>query len=146
MSRQSSLISPLLAQRVPFSPAEGAGEDKGERPPPEFTTTLVSPFTMKGSRRLAMMRSVINAFPLRGDAPRLSIHDVTGPAASAANLESSMVKVIGAGFGRTGTHSMKSALELLGFGPCHHMVEVLSNPGQAGQVAAHCRCRQRRLG
>ena len=41
-----------------------------------------------------------------------------------------MVKVIGAGFGRTGTHSMKSALELLGFGPCHHMVEVLSNPGQ----------------
>jgi hypothetical protein len=41
-----------------------------------------------------------------------------------------MVKVIGAGFGRTGTHSMKSALEQIGFGPCHHMVEVLSNPDQ----------------
>ena len=34
------------------------------------------------------------------------------------------LKVIGAGFGRTGTASTKSALELLGFGPCHHMFEV----------------------
>lgn len=34
------------------------------------------------------------------------------------------LKIIGAGFGRTGTHSLKSALELLGFGPCHHMYEV----------------------
>lgn len=38
--------------------------------------------------------------------------------------------VIGAGFGRTGTESMKIALETLGLGPCHHMKEVLSNPGQ----------------
>lgn len=34
------------------------------------------------------------------------------------------LKIIGAGFGRTGTHSLKSALEILGFGPCHHMYEV----------------------
>ncbi len=34
------------------------------------------------------------------------------------------LSVIGAGFGRTGTASMKMALELLGFGPCHHMKEV----------------------
>jgi len=34
------------------------------------------------------------------------------------------LSLIGAGFGRTGTASMKSALELLGFGPCHHMKEV----------------------
>lgn len=40
------------------------------------------------------------------------------------------LSIIGAGFGRTGTHSMKEALEVLGFGPCHHMVEVLSNPDQ----------------
>lgn len=40
------------------------------------------------------------------------------------------LKVIGSGFGRTGTMSTKIALERLGFGPCHHMVEVLSNPGQ----------------
>ena len=35
-----------------------------------------------------------------------------------------MLKVIGAGFGRTGTHSLKLALETLGFGPCHHMFEI----------------------
>lgn len=36
--------------------------------------------------------------------------------------------VIGAGFGRTGTLSMKSALEMLGVGPCHHMMEVFGKP------------------
>ena len=35
------------------------------------------------------------------------------------------LKIIGAGFGRTGTESMKRALEMLGFGPCYHMYEVL---------------------
>lgn len=35
------------------------------------------------------------------------------------------MKVIGAGFGRTGTESLKRALELLGHGPCYHMYEVL---------------------
>lgn len=34
------------------------------------------------------------------------------------------LSVIGAGFGRTGTASMKAALELLGLGPCHHMKEL----------------------
>jgi hypothetical protein len=38
--------------------------------------------------------------------------------------------VIGAGFGRTGTESMKLALEALGLGPCHHMSEVLADPAQ----------------
>jgi hypothetical protein len=33
--------------------------------------------------------------------------------------------VIGAGVGRTGTYSLKLALNQLGFGPCHHMEEVL---------------------
>ena len=40
------------------------------------------------------------------------------------------LSVIGAGFGRTGTASLKLALEHLGFGPCHHMEEVLKNPAQ----------------
>jgi hypothetical protein len=40
------------------------------------------------------------------------------------------LSVIGAGFGRTGTHSMKLALETLGFGPCHHMACVLGDPEQ----------------
>ena len=35
------------------------------------------------------------------------------------------IKVFSAGFGRTGTLSLKLALEELGFGPCHHMKEVL---------------------
>ena len=35
------------------------------------------------------------------------------------------LKVIGAGFGRTGTESMRQALNILGVGPCYHMFEVL---------------------
>jgi hypothetical protein len=41
------------------------------------------------------------------------------------------VKVIGAGFGRTGTASLQSALEELGFGPCYHMYEVFEHPQHA---------------
>jgi hypothetical protein len=40
-------------------------------------------------------------------------------------------KVIGAGFGRTGTLSMKAALEHLGLGPCYHMLEVVGKPDKA---------------
>jgi hypothetical protein len=40
------------------------------------------------------------------------------------------LEVIGSGFGRTGTQSIKLALEQLGFGPCHHMDEVFQNPTQ----------------
>ena len=40
------------------------------------------------------------------------------------------LKVFGTGFGRTGTNSLKLALEHLGFGPCHHMYEVRDNPDQ----------------
>lgn len=35
------------------------------------------------------------------------------------------LKVIGAGLGRTGTHSLKLALNQLGLGPCHHMEAVI---------------------
>jgi hypothetical protein len=38
------------------------------------------------------------------------------------------LEVIGAGFGRTGTMSLKVALEELGFGPCYHMTEVFEHP------------------
>ncbi len=38
------------------------------------------------------------------------------------------LQVIGAGFGRTGTMSLKAALETLGFGPCYHMAEVFASP------------------
>lgn len=46
------------------------------------------------------------------------------------------LQIIGPGFGRTGTKSTKDALELLGFGPCHHMYEVLSNPPQVAHWQA----------
>ena len=38
------------------------------------------------------------------------------------------LEIIGPGFGRTGTASLKRALEVLGFGPCHHMEEIFANP------------------
>jgi hypothetical protein len=39
------------------------------------------------------------------------------------------VQVIGAGFGRTGTMSLKAALEQLGFGPSFHMIDLVRDPG-----------------
>lgn len=54
-------------------------------------------------------------------------------AAKAKNLSPGMdgtttLLVIGSGFGRTGTKSLKEALEHLGFGPCHHMHENIERP------------------
>lgn len=43
-----------------------------------------------------------------------------------------MIKVIGAGFGRTGTTSLKLALEQLGFGHCYHFTEI----SRSGHAAA----------
>lgn len=40
------------------------------------------------------------------------------------------LEIVGAGFGRTGTLSLKLALEALGVGPCHHMKEVVGNRAQ----------------
>lgn len=39
--------------------------------------------------------------------------------------------VIGAGFGRTGTLSLRAALTTLGFGPVYHMLEVIRQPEMA---------------
>ena len=41
------------------------------------------------------------------------------------------MKLIGAGLPRTGTLSQKVALEILGFGPCYHMVNVLGDLSEA---------------
>lgn len=40
------------------------------------------------------------------------------------------LRVVGAGLGRTGTTSLKAALERLLGGPCHHMVELFGHPEQ----------------
>ena len=42
-----------------------------------------------------------------------------------------MVQVIGAGMGCTSTMSLKRALEMLGFDPCHHMMEMRNVPDTA---------------
>lgn len=39
------------------------------------------------------------------------------------------LRVVGAGLGRTGTNSLKLALEQLLGGPCYHMLEVFGRPG-----------------
>jgi hypothetical protein len=41
------------------------------------------------------------------------------------------MKIIGAGMPRTGTLTQKMSLEMLGFGPCYHMVDVLADLDQA---------------
>ena len=41
--------------------------------------------------------------------------------------ELSQMKVIGSGLGRTGTLSLKAALEILGFAPCYHMQTVIKH-------------------
>ena len=38
------------------------------------------------------------------------------------------LRIVGAGLGRTGTHSLKVALEQLLGGPCYHMIEVFGHP------------------
>jgi hypothetical protein len=43
-----------------------------------------------------------------------------------------MLSILGAGFGRTGTLSLKRALEIVGCGPCYHMATVVQNPDHAG--------------
>ncbi len=46
----------------------------------------------------------------------------------AAGVASPTLQVIGAGFGRTGTLSLREALVRLGFGPCDHMLENFEHP------------------
>ena len=42
------------------------------------------------------------------------------------------LRVVGAGLGRTGTHSLKVALEQLLGEPCYHMIEVFGKPEHVG--------------
>src|SRR5947209_10437129 len=40
------------------------------------------------------------------------------------------MKLIGVGFGRTGTMSLKAAIERLGAGPCFHMIDLIEGEGR----------------
>jgi len=42
------------------------------------------------------------------------------------------MKVIGVGFGRSGTMSLKQALGELGAGPCFHMIDLIQDPSKVG--------------
>ena len=44
------------------------------------------------------------------------------------------LEVVGAGYGRTGTMSLKKALEILEFGPCYHMEEIWGKPDMAEKL------------
>ena len=55
------------------------------------------------------------------------------PDQSKVQQEWSGLKIIGAGFGRTGTLSLKHALEAIGFNPCYHMTELFDRPGVDAQ-------------
>jgi hypothetical protein len=46
------------------------------------------------------------------------------------DIPSSTLRIIGAGFGRTGTLSLRQALLRLGFGPCDHMHESFAAPAR----------------
>src|SRR6185312_13892981 len=60
-------------------------------------------------------------------APLIFHYGKVGKFAGRGELDVSL-QVIGAGLGRTGTSSLKLALELLGFGPCYHMTELIGHP------------------
>jgi hypothetical protein len=47
-----------------------------------------------------------------------------------------MLRIIGAGFGRTGTMTLQTALCRLGFGPCYHFTEVFAHPEHLRDWAA----------
>lgn len=49
------------------------------------------------------------------------------------------VRVIGAGFGRTGTWSLKAALEQIGCGPAFHMIDLMPHPDRAPMFLAALR-------
>ena len=49
------------------------------------------------------------------------------------------MKVVGVGFGRTGTMSLKYALEQLGAGPCFHMIDLLTGERQERDLASWAR-------
>ena len=53
------------------------------------------------------------------------------------------LKIIGVGFGRTGTNSTYQALNQLGF-PCYHMFEVIGNKANKGLLDFGAKWRTRR--
>lgn len=77
---------------------------------------------------LANKGQLMRSFASRmADRRRLPVSN-SGAERPPGNRPGSGLAVIGAGFGRTGTMSLKLALEQLGMGPCYHMTEIAKNP------------------
>ena len=55
---------------------------------------------------------------------QIVIERQNGPSKSIHKDGQLTLKIIGTGFGRTGTESMRRALDILGVGPTHHMMEL----------------------
>jgi uridine kinase len=70
------------------------------------------------------------------DRPRLVRPSATGSARVSEGRVTSApsgLLVVGAGFGRTGTLSLKRALDELGFGPTYHMEEMFKHPSHVAR-------------
>src|SRR5690242_16311928 len=65
------------------------------------------------------------ARPVRATRRRRSRRSVPAHRSGRASMT---LRVVGAGLGRTGTHSLKLALEQLLGAPCYHMAEVFEHP------------------
>ena len=78
-----------------------------------------------------MILAVRPKFTPTGDSSHRSPGAVPPGGDASSTLGRVVLQVIGAGFGRTGTTSLKTALERLGLGPCHTMTELFSRPEQA---------------
>ncbi len=71
---------------------------------------------------------------LRSGAPRVYLHPAEERTAAGQDTRALTLDIIGAGFGRTGTSSLRAALEALGY-PCYHMSDLLFRPERKPDVA-----------
>jgi Sulfotransferase domain len=78
----------------------------------------------------------VQSFASRLGNQRRGATPATEQSGSKPAAERPSLAVIGAGFGRTGTMSLKLALEQLGLGPCYHMTEMVKNPSHPAQWSA----------
>ena len=65
--------------------------------------------------------------PMR-TAPGWRLRGPAGTLRASISLDDMSLQIIGAGFGRTGTASLRAALVILGFSPCYHMFEIRDRP------------------
>jgi hypothetical protein len=110
--------SETLASPSAASPQHGETAPSASRASSPVTVRVFHGFTRSHGPRRAFGVSVIS---------RRTTTCLAG-SSIALGIPSPTLQIIGAGFGRTGTLSLREALLLLGFGPCDHMVESFAHP------------------